>query len=328
MANIILPPDWAIPERDATSEALHEQWVTRRFSLKLFGLGAFLAAGYLSGCSVSVDEEDFEKNPKNFDFSETDQAVYPATQNSSFTLDRPLTAERIAARYNNFYEFSEAKDDIWRRVRRFKVRPWTLEVSGLVKKPKVWDVDQLLHIMPLEERLYRLRCVEAWAMAVPWTGFPLQALIKQAEPLSSARFIRLTSFHSPAVAMGQRGYGPWPYTEGLSIEEAMNELVMLVTGIYGHPLPKQHGAPIRLIVPWKYGFKSIKSIVSMEFVAECPATFWNVMIPHEYGFIANVNPDVPHPRWSQRTERMIGTDQRMPTFYLNGYEKLADGLYA
>lgn len=327
MANIILSPVWAIPERDATSEAMYDQWVTRRFSLKLFGIGALLAAGYLSGCSVSLDEEDFEKNPKNFDFSETDQAVYPATQNPSFTLNRPLTDERIAARYNNFYEFSEAKDDIWRRVRRFKVRPWTLEVSGLVKKPRVWDVDQLLRTMPLEERLYRLRCVEAWAMAVPWTGFPLRTLIEQVEPLSSARFVRFTSFHSPAVAMGQRGYGPWPYTEGLTIEEAMNELAMLVTGIYGHPLPKQHGAPIRLVVPWKYGFKSIKSIVSMEFLAERPATFWNVMVPHEYGFIANVNPDIPHPRWSQQSEKMIGTDQRLPTRYLNGYEKWVGELY-
>ena len=165
-------------------------------------------------------------------------------------------------------------------------------------------------------------------MAVPWTGFPLKALLDLVEPMGTAQYIRFTSFYSPNIAMGQRGYGPWPYTEGVTMAEATNELALLVTGIYGHPLPKQHGAPIRLVTPWKYGFKSTKSIVLIEFVSEQPATFWNTLIPHEYDFVANVNPSIPHPRWSQKTERMIETNERLPTLYLNGYEQWVGALYA
>lgn len=327
MANLILPPTWRIPERKATPEPLYFKAVNRRSCLKLFGAGVLLASGVLPGCTPHVSEEEFAKNPKNFDWSDFDREVYPATRYPEFVLDRPLTEEHIAAQYNNFYEFSEAKDDVWRRVGGFKSRPWTLEIKGLVNRPQQIDVDQLLRTMPLEERLYRHRCVEAWAMTVPWTGFPLKALIDKIEPLSGARYIRFTSFYSPNIAMGQRGYGPWPYTESLTMEEAINELTMLVTGIYGHPLPKQHGAPLRLVTPWKYGFKSIKSIVSIEFTAEPPATFWNTLVPFEYGFVANVNPQIPHPRWSQATERMIGTNQRLPTLYLNGYEQWVGHLY-
>ena len=327
MANLILPPTWRIPERKATPEPLYFKAVNRRSCLKLFGAGVLLASGVLPGCTTHVSEEEFAKNPKNFDWSDFDREVYPATRYPEFVLDRPLTEEHIAAQYNNFYEFSEAKDDVWRRVGGFKSRPWTLEIKGLVNRPQQIDVDQLLRTMPLEERLYRHRCVEAWAMIVPWTGFPLKALIDKIEPLSGARYIRFTSFYSPNIAMGQRGYGPWPYTESLTMEEAINELTMLVTGIYGHPLPKQHGAPLRLVTPWKYGFKSIKSIVSIEFTAEPPATFWNTLVPFEYGFVANVNPQIPHPRWSQATERMIGTNQRLPTLYLNGYEQWVGHLY-
>ncbi len=164
-------------------------------------------------------------------------------------------------------------------------------------------------------------------MAVPWTGFPFKALADRVEPLSQARYVQFTSFHTPSIAMNQKGYGPWPYTEGLTMAEALNELTILATGIYGHPLPKQHGAPIRLVTPWKYGFKSIKSIVKIEFVAAQPATFWNTLVPREYDFQANVNPEVPHPRWSQRTERMIGTDQRLDSRYLNGYDQWVARLY-
>ncbi|MCH8039701.1 MAG: protein-methionine-sulfoxide reductase catalytic subunit MsrP [Nitrospinae bacterium] len=327
MANLILPPTWRIPERKATPEPLYFKAVNRRSCLKLFGAGVLLASGVLPGCTTHVSEEEFAKNPKNFDWSDFDREVYPATRYPEFVLDRPLTEEHIAAQYNNFYEFSEAKDDVWRRVGGFKSRPWTLEIKGLVNRPQQIDVDQLLRTMPLEERLYRHRCVEAWAMTVPWTGFPLKALIDKIEPLSGARYIRFTSFYSPNIAMGQRGYGPWPYTESLTMEEAINELTMLVTGIYGHPLPKQHGAPLRLVTPWKYGFKSIKSIVSIEFTAEPSSTFWNTLVPFEYGFVANVNPQIPHPRWSQATERMIGTNQRLPTLYLNGYEQWVGHLY-
>ena len=328
MSNIILPPAWRIPEREVTPESIYWQSVSRRSYLKLMGLGAMTLTGWLPGCSVEVSEERFSKSPKNYEFSGVDHEVYPAPRNSLFELDRQMTAEHIAAQYNNFYEFSEAKDDIWRRVGPFQPHPWDIEITGLVKKPQKLTVDELLRTMPLEERLYRHRCVEAWAMAVPWTGFPLKALLDQVEPLSAARFIRLTSFYSPKVAMGQRGYGPWPYIESLTIPEATNELTLFVTGIYGHPLPKQHGAPIRLVTPWKYGFKSIKSIVAMEFVAEQPATFWHTMAPQEYGLVANVNPTIPHPRWSQQTEKMIGTNERRPTLYLNGYEQWVGALYS
>ncbi|NKB82125.1 MAG: protein-methionine-sulfoxide reductase catalytic subunit MsrP [Nitrospirales bacterium] len=328
MPNLILPPPWRTPECQITPESLYLQAISRRSCLKLVGLGGLAAMGWLPACSQPVSEAEFSKNPKNYELSDVDRQVYPADHNATFVLDRPMTDEHIAAQYNNFYEFSEAKDDVWQRVGGFQPRPWTIAVSGLVKRPQQLDIDDLFTIMPMEERVYRHRCVEAWAMAVPWTGFPLKALVEKVDPLSTARFIRFTSFHSPQVAMGQRGYGPWPYTEGLTMAEATNELALLVTGIYGHPLPKQHGAPLRLVTPWKYGYKSIKSIVAMEFLAERPATFWNTLIPHEYDFVANVNPRIPHPRWSQDTERMIGSDQRFPTQYLNGYQEWAGLLYA
>lgn len=328
MPNIILPPEWRVPEREVTPESLYWQYVSRRSCLKLMGLGALALPGVLPGCSETVSEVEFAKNPKNYEFSETDRLIYPAERNATFLLDRAMTAEHIAAQYNNFYEFSQAKDDVWKRVRRFQSHPWEIAVTGLVSTPQKLDVDALLRTMPIEERVYRHRCVEAWAMAVPWTGFPLKALIDRLEPLTTARHIRFISFHNPSVAMNQRGYGPWPYTESLTIAEATNELTLLVTGIYGHPLPKQHGAPLRLVTPWKYGFKSIKSIVSIEFVDEQPATFWNTLAPHEYDLVANVNPEIPHPRWSQQTERMIGTDERRPTLYLNGYAQWAGALYS
>ncbi len=327
MANIILPPLWRFPDRLATPESVYLKAVSRRSYLKLVGAGALLATGVLPGCSMPVSEEEFSKNPKNFEFSDVDRQVYPVSSNPEFKLDRAITEEHIAAQYNNFYEFSEAKDDIWKRVGGFKPRPWTVEIKGLVKNPQIIDVDDLLKTMPLEERLYRHRCVEAWAMAVPWTGFPLKVLVKNVEPLSTARYLRFTSFHAPNIAMGQRGYGPWPYTETLTLAEAMNDLALLATGVYGHPLPKQHGAPIRLVTPWKYGFKSIKSIVSIEFMAEQPTTFWNTMAPAEYDVVANVNPRIPHPRWSQATERMLGTDQRFPTQLFNGYTPWVGSLY-
>ena len=206
-------------------------------------------------------------------------------------------------------------------------------MAGLVAKPKIYDFDELLRKMPLEERLYRHRCVEAWAMAVPRTGFPLKAFIEAVEPLSSARYVKMTTFFNPKEAPAQwymPGW-PWAYSEGLTMAEATNELALLVTGIYGHELPKQHGAPLRLVVPWKYGYKSIKSIVRIEFTAEQPSTFWNTFVPDEYDFDANVNPDVPHPRWSQAEERMIEADDDnpslRPTLLYNGYEEYVRHLY-
>jgi sulfoxide reductase catalytic subunit YedY len=325
MANVILPPVWRIQEREATPE---DVYLTRRACLGLLGVGGLALAGLLPGCTAPVSEEEFAKETPTWDLSDADRAVYPAKRNSIFVLDRPLTPEYLAAQYNNFYEFSEAKDDVWQRVKRFMTRPWLVEIGGLVRNPLQADVDDFLKLMPIEERLYRHRCVEAWAMAVPWTGFPLKALIGRVEPLPTARFVGFTSFHIPSVAPGQNGYGPWPYTEGLTMTEATNELAFLATGIYGHPLPKQHGAPIRLVAPWKYGYKSIKSVVKIDFVAEQPATFWNTLIPHEYDFLANVNPAIAHPRWSQRTERLLGSKERRDTLYLNGYERWAAALYA
>lgn len=324
MPNVILPPAWRIPERETTPESVY---LTRRSSLSWLGVGGLALAGLLPACTMPANEEEFAKESPGWDLSDADRAVYPARRNPAFVLDRLITAEHMAGQYNNFYEFSEAKDDVWRKVNRFTTRPWLIEVKGLVRNPLRTDVDGLIRLMPMEERLYRHRCVEAWAMAVPWTGFPLKALIDRVEPLPAARYIRFTSFHRPSIAMGQRGYGPWPYTEGLTMAEAMSELALLVTGIYGHPLPKPHGAPLRLVTPWKYGYKSIKSIVAIEFVSDQPTTFWNTLVPYEYDFPANVNPAVPHPRWSQRTERMIGAPERRDTLYLNGYERWAASLY-
>jgi sulfoxide reductase catalytic subunit YedY len=254
--------------------------------------------------------------------------LYPAPRSPRFAeLDRPLTAETEAARYCNFYEFSVTKE-VWRYVDLFRPLPWRVEVTGLVSRPRTFDLDDLTRQFPLQERLYRHRCVETWAMAVPWTGFPLAALVKQVEPLASARFVRFVGFDRPAEASRQhaRDY-PWPYTEGLTLAEATNELAFLATGIYGHPLLKQHGAPVRLVVPWKYGFKSAKSIVRIEFTAEQPATFWNTLSPHEYDFEANVNPAVPHPRWSQAYEHMLGTGEFRPTQRYNGYGEWVADLY-
>jgi sulfoxide reductase catalytic subunit YedY len=217
---------------------------------------------------------------------------------------------------------------VWRYIDRFEPEPWTVEVAGLCARPRTYDLDSLLRTFPLEERVYRHRCVEAWAMVVPWAGFPLRELIRRASPLPEARFVRFLSFHRPAEASRQAASSdPWPYTEGLTLEEATNELTFLATGMYGHPLLKQHGAPIRLVVPWKYGFKGAKSIVRIEFTGQQPATFWNTLQPNEYDFWANVDPEVPHPRWSQRTEWMLDTRERFDTVVYNGYGRWVGRLY-
>jgi len=310
-------PGWAISEREATPEAAFMD--RRRFLQAALGV----LAGGIAG--VSPLTLAAEKAPQD----QTDRTVdlYPAKRNPKFTLDRPLTQESVAATFNNFYEFGGTKT-VYTLAQRLKTRPWQVRVGGLVRKPKVYDIDDLIRAMPLEERLYRFRCVEAWAMAVPWTGFPLSALIKAVEPTSEARFVKMTTFLDRTVAFGQlQFWHPWPYVEALTREEAMNELALLVTGVYGKPLPKQHGAPIRLITPWKYGFKSVKSIVAIEFVKERPKTFWETVGPTEYGFWANVNPTFPHPRWSQATERLIDTNEIRPTQIFNGYGEWVAKLY-
>jgi sulfoxide reductase catalytic subunit YedY len=245
-------------------------------------------------------------------------------------VDRPITQEEEAARWCNFYEFTADKD-VHRYVGSFQAVPWTLEVRGMIARPRTFDLDDLLRTFAgsFQERVYRHRCVEAWAMVVPWTGFPLAELVNHVQPQPRARFLRFVTFDRPEQAPEQRNrlHNPWPYTEGLTLAEATNELAFIATGMYSHPLLKQNGAPVRLVVPWKYGFKSAKSLVRIEFTDIQPATFWNTLAPQEYDFSANVNPDVPHPRWSQRSERMLGTDERHPTRLFNGYGDWVGHLY-
>src|SRR6185369_8993929 len=230
--------------------------------------------------------------------------------------------------YNNFYEFSTDKAEVSVLATRLVTSPWPIQISGLIDQPMTPDARELMEMFPLEERVYRFRCVEAWAMVVPWTGFPLSKLIEKVAPQSGAKFLRFETFNRPEQAPGmKRNNFPWPYFEGLRLDEAMHPLTMVVTGIYGKPLPKQHGAPLRLIVPWKYGYKSIKSIVKIEFVAEQPKTFWETLAADEYPFESNVDPAVPHPRWSQATERMIDTGDRVRTKPFNGYADQAASLY-
>jgi sulfoxide reductase catalytic subunit YedY len=311
---------WKISQRNGTPEETFHQ---RRALIKTLGLYSLGAFGAALGCGPSQDAVKIgaQENPPA-------ASLYPLRRNSRFILDRPVTEEIYAASYNNFYEFSTLKGGVYKKAARLKTYPWQVAIGGLVEKPRVVDLDDLVRAMPLEERLYRFRCVEAWAMAVPWTGFPMRELIKRVQPLSAAKFVRFTTFLRPAEAPNQSpSLGPWPYTEGLTMAEAMNELTLLATGIYGHPLPKQHGAPLRLVVPWKYGFKSIKSIVSIEFAAVQPRTFWNSNRPREYDFVANVDPNVAHPRWSQSAERLIDTGERRETLLYNGYGEWVAGLY-
>ncbi len=241
---------------------------------------------------------------------------------------RTETIKRAALEYTNFYEFSMAKSS-WQLVGKFKPLPWQVEVTGECMKPQVFDIDDILRKFQLEERCYRHRCVETWAMNVPWIGFPLHKLLAKVEPKASAKFVRFESFYRPDEAPGfnTSPNNPWPYTEGLTIDEAMNELTLLTTGLYGEPLAKQNGAPIRIVTPWKYGFKCIKSIAKISLTSKKPRTFWNTLAPREYGFVANVDPGAPHPRWSQRNEKMLGTGEVHRTLKYNGYGKWVAGLY-
>jgi sulfoxide reductase catalytic subunit YedY len=233
------------------------------------------------------------------------------------------------AAYNNFYEFSLDKQVVAQASRNFTVDPWQVQIGGLVGKPMTVDLADILKQFAQEERIYRMRCVEAWSMVIPWSGFSLSKLLKLAEPKAEAKFVRFETAMKPAEMPGLRDKTyPWPYTEGLRIDEAMHDLTTLATGIYGRPLLPQNGAPIRLVVPWKYGFKSIKSIVKIDLVAEQPKTLWNSLAANEYGFFSNVNPDVRHPRWSQASERRIGENARRRTLMFNGYEQQVGALYA
>jgi sulfoxide reductase catalytic subunit YedY len=307
---------WEIPEREATPEGV---WQDRRRLVQAMAAGPILlpsVAAMLSGGAAAAAEGD------------PSAKLYPAAPNMRYRLDRPVTAEKDATTYINFYEFGSHKD-VSKPAQALKIRPWTVTFDGMVEKEKTVDIDTLLGAMKLEERLYRHRCVEAWSMAVPWTGFPMADLIAYAKPLSGAKYVVMETFKDPKMAPGQKEFWyPWPYKEGLTIAEATNELALMGTGLYGKPMPKQNGAPLRLVVPWKYGFKSIKSIVRFTFTDKRPVSFWEKIQPEEYGFWANVNPKVDHRRWSQATEEVLGMNgKRVPTLSYNGYEEQVAALY-
>jgi sulfoxide reductase catalytic subunit YedY len=305
---------WEIAERFATPESV---FLNRRSILKGFGLGMATAAALAAlPRSASAEEPDPTAD------------LYPAKKNEAYKLDRPVTPEEINGHYNNFYEFGTSKD-IAANAQNLVIRPWEIAVDGLVDKPFTIAFDDLVRKIPLETRLYRHRCVEAWSMTVPWAGFPLKALVAMAKPQASAKFVRFETFLDPEMADGQNSFlYPWPYVEGVTIEEAANDLAFMVTGAYDKPVAKQHGAPLRLHLPWKYGFKSIKSIRKISFVEERPVGLWEAIQPSEYGFWANVNPEVPHPRWSQAMERVLHTGELVPTQLFNGYGADVAGLYA
>jgi len=308
--------DWEIPESSATPEAL---FFSRRRLIQ--GAGSVALAAAVTACG---NEPAKAAKPAGPDPS---AKLYPFKRDAAYTLDRAISPEKVVETYNNYYEFGTEKQ-IYNEAQALPIRPWTVSVEGMVEKPFTMGIDDLMKKMPLEERLYRHRCVEAWAMAVPWSGFPMKAFVDLAKPLSGATYVEMQTFMNPDVADGQRQpWYPWPYTEGLTMAEATNELAFLVTGLYGHPLPKQNGAPLRLATPWKYGFKSVKGIVRFKFQTEQPKTYWQAVGPSEYGFWANVNPNVPHPRWSQESEELIGAGTRVPTQLFNGYGAQVASLY-
>jgi len=315
---------WEMRESEATPEAVY---LDRRRLLKLAAAGPMLLAGggLLAACDDSpaqatqIAAADPTPDPS--------ASLYPVMRNLRYRLDRDVTDEDISTTYNNYYEFGSSKN-VWQKAQALPIRPWTVSIAGMVEQPMEIGIDDLLAKMKLEERLYRHRCVEAWSMAVPWSGFALKGLVDFARPLGSAKYLKMVTFENPQVATGQKAsWYPWPYIEGLTIAEATNELAFIATGLYGKPIPKQNGAPLRLAVPWKYGFKSTKGIVRFEFTDQRPVSFWEEIQASEYGFWANVNPEVPHPRWSQASERVIGTDERVPTQLYNGYGEFVAELY-
>jgi len=308
------PKDWELPESVVTPESVYELRPRRDF-LKTLGLG--LAGATLGGRDLLAATGGFpsRENPD-----------YPAS------ALKPTSYELITS-YNNFYEFGTDKDEPKVAARKWQTEPWTVELAGLIRKPAKIDVNDLIkQVGGLEQRVYRMRCVEAWSMVIPWDGFQLSKLVALADPLPTAKFVKLTTLLDPKNMPGQRQRSlVWPYVEGLHLDEANHELAFIATGIYGKPIPNQNGAPLRLVVPWKYGFKGVKSIVKIEFVAEQPINTWQLMQSSEYGFLANVNPNVDHPRWSQASERIIGAGgafgARQKTLMFNGYEKQVAALY-
>jgi len=302
-----------------------------------FNRRKFIQAGVLAASAVATGMIYRHLNPVGTGLKgKTNTAVIQGITNepvstsagSGFTVNEPQTSLEDITHYNNFYEFSTDKESVAPAAANFDTSGWRVSVEGLVQKPKTFDLDDLLKLSPPEERIYRMRCVEAWSMVIPWVGFPLSKLLDAVQPLSSAKYVAFQTLLDPKRMPGQNtGVLDWPYIEGLRMDEAMHPLTILASGIYGHALPPQDGAPLRLVVPWKYGFKGIKSIVKIKLVAEQPPTTWNNAAPNEYGFYANVNPQVDHPRWSQATEQRIGQPGRRPTLMFNGYAEQVGHLY-
>lgn len=290
-------------------------YLSRRDFLKAAGI--VTGSALLAACAPAVTGTAVPEN----------EAGVPSAGKTD-ELGDPVNSFKDITNYNNYYEFSTDKEAVASLSKDFNASPWTVEVYGLVNKPKTYGFEDLPGKFTQEERIYRLRCVEAWSMVIPWTGFTLASLLKEVEPTSDAKYVRFESVYRPEEMRGQKSpFYPWPYQEGLRLDEAMNDLTILATGLYGQPMPNQNGAPIRLVVPWKYGFKSIKAITKIELVAEQPATLWSSVGPDEYGFYSNVNPKVSHPRWSQASERRIGELGRRPTLMFNGYAEQVASLY-
>lgn len=305
---------WELPERAATPERIYHD---RRRLLAGMAAGPLLAAaGPLFAAAPAYA-------------ADTLAGRLPGPRNETYKVDRALTPEKEATTYNNFYEFGSHKE-IWPAAQKLKLRPWTVKLDGMVEKEQTLDIDDLLAKVQIEERVYRHRCVEAWAMTVPWSGFPMKALVDIARPLSGAKYVRMETLADKDQMPGLRQFWyPWPYVEGVTMAEATNDLAFMVVGLYGKPLPPQNGAPLRLALPWKYGFKSTKSIVRLTFTDQRPVSFWEELQDAEYGFWANVNPKVDHPRWSQATEWVLGEDRnnRVPTLLFNGYAEFVADLY-
>ena len=311
---LLKPKFPAIPASEITSESSYNN--RRQFIKRATALS--IAASYPLDISWSAPQQP--------------EKIFNQLPKSDFSTEEELTDYQKVTSYNNFYEFGLGKTTIAELAQDFKPRPWTLSVEGECDNPKVWDIDELIKRFPLEERIYRLRCVEAWSMVIPWVGFELNKLIKASQPASNAKYIAFETLHDKEQMPGQRfkllGYVlPWPYREGLRMDEAIHPLTILSVGLYGEVLPKQNGAPIRLVVPWKYGFKSIKSIVKIKFTKREPYATWHRTNPEEYGFYANVNPEVDHPRWSQAKERRIGEFFKRPTLKFNGYAEQVASMY-
>ena len=293
-------------------------YLSRRDFIKAAGI--LTGTSLLAACAPSVTDPVSNMNSG---------VTIPSSDGKFDELGNQANEYVEITNYNNFYEFSSDKQAVASLARDFKTEPWTVEVYGLVNKPKTFGVEDLITMYPQEERIYRLRCVEGWSMVIPWEGFPLSNILNEVEPTSKAKYVRFETIFDPEQMPGLKSpFYVWPYQEGLRLDEAMNDLAILATGLYGEPMPNPNGAPIRLVVPWKYGFKSIKSIVKIELVVEQPSTLWNTAAPNEYGFYSNVNPEVSHPRWSQATERRIGELGRCASLMFNGYADQVADLYA